>query len=249
MNILEQICDYTRERVAAKKAHTRRFENALRGKDTARSAPSSMTFICEVKKASPSKGVICPAESFDPLAIARGYVQAGAAAISVLTEPKWFMGADEYLQNISRECDIPTLRKDFVVDEFMIYEAKFLGASAVLLICAALSQSDLERYLKIAENIGLCVLVETHDEREIDMALAAGARIIGVNNRNLKTFEVDLSLSERLRKLVPPEVVFVAESGIQTRDDVARLEAAGVQAVLIGETLMRGGSLDCLRGQ
>jgi indole-3-glycerol phosphate synthase len=261
-NILEQICAYTRERIEKQKqiapqiVETARnmpvgnfgFEKALRRDD------GEIAFICEVKKASPSKGVIC--EDFDHVEIAKSYVQSGASAISVLTEPKWFQGADSYLREIadvcsgvcsSGVCNTPLLRKDFTVDEYMIYEAKTLGADAVLLICSVLSGEQIAQYIKIADSLGLSSLVETHDESEIETALRAGARVIGVNNRNLKTFEMDLGLSVRLRKLVPQEITFVAESGIKNREDVALLREAGVNAVLIGETLMRGGSLSCLK--
>ena len=198
---------------------------------------SELSFICEIKKASPSKGVI--AEDFPYLAIASDYEKAGVSAISVLTEPYWFKGANEYLTEISRTVNTPLLRKDFTVDEYMIYEASVLGASAVLLICSILEYEQLLEYIKIADSLRLSSLVETHDEREIEMALKANARIIGVNNRNLKTFEVDISLSEKYRKLVPPEVVFVAESGINNADDVQTLRNVGVNAVLIGESIMR----------
>lgn len=205
------------------------FEKALKTDDIA--------FICEVKKASPSKGVI--AENFPYLEIARDYEAAGASAISVLTEPNKFMGSVEFLRRISAEVKIPVLRKDFTVDEYMIYEAKILGASAVLLICAILSAEQLARYIEITHALGMSALVEAHDEREIEMALKAGARIIGVNNRDLKNFNVDTNNSARLRSLVPRDKIFVSESGIQTAEDVARLHRIGVNAVLIGETLMR----------
>lgn len=214
-----------------------KFAKALRGGD--------ISFICEVKKASPSKGVI--AEDFDCVAIAQSYEKAGAAAVSVLTEPYWFKGADSYLREIADVVGIPLLRKDFTVDEYMIYEAGLLGAGAVLLICAILDRDTIAEYIKVADSLGLCSLVEVHDEAEVKTALAAGARIIGVNNRNLKTFEVDITTSERLRGLVPPDVIFVAESGIKTREDVARLRKIGADAVLVGETLMRGVSLESLR--
>ena len=205
------------------------FENALRSDDIA--------FICEIKKASPSKGVI--AKDFPYLDIARDYEAAGAASISVLTEPYYFKGSDRYLREIADAVSIPLLRKDFTVDSYMIYEAKLLGASCVLLICALLEQDALEEYIATAHNLGLSALVEIHDEREMDMALSASARIIGVNNRNLKTFEVDMTLSERLRALAPPDVLFVSESGISQSEDIARLRRIGVDGVLIGETLMR----------
>jgi indole-3-glycerol phosphate synthase len=194
-------------------------------------------FICEVKKASPSKGII--AEDFPYLTIAKEYEEAGAAAISVLTEPEYFKGDNRYLQEISRAVHIPVLRKDFTVDGYQIYEAKLIGADAVLLICTLLDTGTLRKYIRLCDELGLSALVEAHSEEEVYSALEAGARIIGVNNRNLKTFEVDLSISLRLRSLVPGDIIFVAESGIKTAEDMARLRAAGVDAVLIGETLMR----------
>lgn len=205
------------------------FEKAL-------SAPG-MSFICECKKASPSKGLIAP--DFPYLEIAKSYEDAGASAISVLTEPQWFLGQNTYLQEIVQAVHIPCLRKDFTVDDYMIYEAKVLGASAVLLICSLLSEEQIRDSIKLCDSLGLSALVEAHDADEIEMALRAGARIIGVNNRNLKDFTVDIHNSGRLRSLVPPEVLFVAESGIKTRADVAALEEMGGNAVLIGETLMR----------
>ena len=205
------------------------FEKAL-------SAPG-MSFICECKKASPSKGLIAP--DFPYLEIAKSYEDAGAYAISVLTEPQWFLGQNTYLQEIVQAVHIPCLRKDFTVDDYMIYEAKVLGASAVLLICSLLSEEQIRDSIKLCDSLGLSALVEAHDADEIEMALRAGARIIGVNNRNLKDFTVDIHNSGRLRSLVPPEVLFVAESGIKTRADVAALEEMGGNAVLIGETLMR----------
>ena len=205
------------------------FEKAL-------SAPG-MSFICECKKASPSKGLIAP--DFPYLEIAKSYEDAGASAISVLTEPQWFLGQNTYLQEIVQAVHIPCLRKDFTVDDYMIYEAKVLGASAVLLICSLLSAEQIRDSIKLCDSLGLSALVEAHDADEIEMALRAGARIIGVNNRNLKNFTVDIHNSGRLRSLVPPEVLFVAESGIKTRADVAALEEMGGNAVLIGETLMR----------
>ena len=205
------------------------FERAL--------AQKGLGFICEVKKASPSKGLI--AESFDFVNIAREYEQAGAAAVSCLTEPFWFKGADEYLTQIVQNITIPVLRKDFTVDEYMIYRAKIMGASAILLICSILSQDRLNEYYGIAKSLGLSVVVVAHDEKEIEMALKCGARIIGVNNRNLKDFTVDINNSINLRKLVPEDVIYVSESGMKNPDDIARLYKNGVNAVLIGETLMR----------
>lgn len=196
-----------------------------------------MSFICEVKKASPSKGVI--ANDFPYLRIAKEYEAAGASAISVLTEPFYFQGSDAYFREIRNVIKIPMLRKDFTVEEYMIYQAKEMGADAILLICSLLSEMQLSEYLGIAAELGLSALVETHDEQEIEMALSVGAGIIGVNNRNLKDFTVDIQNSVRLRKLVPAEKLFVSESGMKTREDIQRLEEANVNAVLIGETLMR----------
>ena len=206
-----------------------RLESAIR-------KSADIAFICELKKASPSRGVID--ESFPYQDIALEYNAAGATAISCLTEPYWFLGRDEYLRNIARLVPIPVLRKDFTVDEYQIYEAKRLGASAVLLICAILDTETLRRYIEIADKLGLSALVEAHTADEIRSALDAGARIIGVNNRNLKTFEVDVNTSIRLRELVPPNILFVSESGIRTADDIARLRNIGTNAVLIGESLM-----------
>ena len=196
-----------------------------------------MSFICEVKKASPSKGVI--AENFPYLAIAKEYEKAGASAISCLTEPFYFKGEDRFLKKIAREVSIPVLRKDFTVDRYMIYEAKVLGASAVLLICAILDDVQLKSYLLTAHKLGLSALVETHSAQEVMRALKIGARIIGVNNRDLKTFTVDITTSCQLKKLVPPDVIFVSESGIQTKYDILKLHECGADAVLVGETLMR----------
>ncbi len=205
------------------------FYQALTGEE--------MAFICEVKKASPSKGII--AKEFPYLEIAREYEEAGAAAISCLTEPEFFLGKDAYLRKISSQVSIPVLRKDFTIDEYQIYEAKVLGAGAVLLICSLLEEKTLARYLEIVRSLGLSALVEAHDREEIQMALQAGAQIIGVNNRNLKDFTVSPHNCLALRSYVPGDKVFVAESGIRTREEVKLLEEAGVSAVLIGETLMR----------
>lgn len=245
MTILDQLAAYAQERVANSKKIISEdeiqsralalpkgdfsFERALRTDDIA--------FICECKKASPSKGLI--AEDFPYLTIAKEYEAAGAQAISVLTEPKWFMGKDEYLREIAAQVTIPCLRKDFTVDAYMIYEAKLLGASAVLLICSILTPEQIREYIKICDALGLSALVEAHDAAEVDIALAAGARIIGVNNRNLKDFSVDTNNARRLRDRIPTEILFVSESGIKTAKDVADLRADGVDAVLVGETLMR----------
>lgn len=196
-----------------------------------------ISFICEVKKASPSKGLI--AEDFPYVEIAKAYEEAGADCISVLTEPSKFLGSDAYLEEIVKEVKTPVLRKDFTVDAYQIYQAKALGASMVLLICALLNEETVREYIGICDELGLSALVEAHDEEEIAMAVRAGARIIGVNNRNLKDFTVDVNNSGRMRKLVPSHVLFVAESGIKSAEDIRALKEAGVNGVLIGETLMK----------
>ncbi|MGN0605962.1 MAG: indole-3-glycerol phosphate synthase TrpC [Oscillospiraceae bacterium] len=219
-----------------------RFEKAL--------AKSDISFICECKKASPSKGII--AENFPYLDIAKEYEAAGADCISVLTEPEYFLGSDKYLDEIAHAVNIPCLRKDFTVDEYMIYEAKILGASAVLLICSILDNDSLKKYIGICDTLGLSALVEAHDSDEIKSAIDCGARIIGVNNRNLKDFSINTSNAAELRKLVPKDILFVAESGIKTAADVDMFRKAGADAVLIGETLMRAADkkheLDILKG-
>ena len=245
MNILEQLAAHAKERVAlAEQAcpleiirqKASRMEKGDGSFEKSLKRPG-LSFICECKKASPSRGVI--AENFPYLQIAREYQEAGADAVSVLTEPKWFLGSDRYLREIAETVSLPCLRKDFTVDEYMIYEAKLLGASAVLLICSILSSRQLREYLQICETLGLSALVETHDEGEVDMALEAGARIIGVNNRNLRDFSVDTENSRRLREQIPAEVLFVSESGVRTAADAAALREIGADAVLIGETMMR----------
>lgn len=205
------------------------FERALK--------QPGLSFICECKKASPSKGLIAP--EFPYLDIAREYQAAGADCISVLTEPSRFLGQDRYLQEIAQAVTIPCLRKDFTVDAYMIYEAALLGAKAVLLICAILSRAQLAEYIGICDTLGISALVEAHDEKEVGMALEAGARLIGVNNRSLKDFSVDTKNSQRLRALVPDSVLFVAESGVQSAQDTALLKQIGADAVLVGEALMR----------
>ncbi len=205
------------------------FEDALR--------KEGMSFICEVKKASPSKGVI--SESFPYMEIARDYERGGASCISVLTEPSRFLGDLRYLSEIAGEAKVPVLRKDFVVDEYMIYEAKLAGASAVLLICSILGEDELSRFIGACDSLGMSALVEAHDEEEVSKALRCGARVIGVNNRDLRDFTVDHRNCLRLRPMVPGAGLFVAESGIRTRQDIEDLERSGVDAVLIGETLMR----------
>lgn len=200
-------------------------------------AKPGMSYICEVKKASPSKGLIAP--HFPYLDIAMEYEAAGASAISCLTEPFWFLGSDQYLKEITDTVHIPVLRKDFTVNEYMIYQARALGASAVLLICAILSDDQLSDYLDLTKELGMHALVEAHDEDELARALMCGAQIIGVNNRDLRTFTVDTANSIRLRSQAPADKIFVSESGIRTHDDIQVLYDYGVDAVLIGETLMR----------
>lgn len=259
MTILDQLAEHARERVEAAKerlplkelkkmalACPKRadfpFERAMR--------KPGISLICECKKASPSKGLIAP--DFPYLEIARQYEAAGADAISVLTEPKWFLGKDEYLKEIAGSVKTPCLRKDFMVDEYMIYEAKVLGAEAVLLICSILEEEQLKEYLGLCHELGLSALAEIHDEEEAAMALRAGASMVGVNNRNLKDFSVDQKNSLKLKDKIPPEVLFIAESGVKAPEDVKALERIGADGVLVGETLMRaadkGAKLKELRG-
>ena len=248
--ILDQLVDHARERVAEAKKKIpfekmKQMALEMAAKEPVRDAFAfekalrrpELSFICECKKASPSKGLIAP--DFPYLEIAKEYEKAGADCMSVLTEPRWFLGKDQYLKEIAANVSIPCLRKDFAVDPYMIYEAKVLGASAVLLICSILEKAQLKEYLQIAEGLGLSALVEAHDEEEIAKALEAGARIIGVNNRNLKDFTVDTENSRKLRNMIPKEVLFVSESGVKTPEDVQKLREIGADAVLIGETLMR----------
>lgn len=245
MTILEQLADHARERTEnAKKTYPLEklreqalslpqlnfaFEKAIRKKE--------LSFICECKKASPSRGII--AHNFPYLQIAKEYEAAGADCISVLTEPKWFLGNKEYLHQIASTVSIPCLRKDFTVDEYMIYESRILGASAVLLICSILSERQIGEYIQICDAMGISALVEAHDEQEIAMAVHVGARLIGVNNRNLRDFTVDTENSFRFREMIPRDILFVSESGIRNAQDVEKLRQVGADAVLIGETLMR----------
>ena len=245
MTILDQLADYARLRVEeAKKLlppeelHRQAlslpkgdfpFEKALQ-KD-------GISLICECKSASPSKGLIVP--EFPYLQIAKEYEAGGADCISVLTEPKWFLGSDQYLREIAGTVSVPCLRKDFTVDKYMIDQAKVLGAAAVLLICAILTEEQIKAYLSLCDELGLSALVEVHDERETKTALRAGARIIGVNNRNLKDFSINPDNSCRLRAMVPREVLFISESGVKGPEDVAKLRQMGADGVLVGETLMR----------
>lgn len=271
MNILDEIAERTRQRVADEK-RTRSLESMRQAAEEARRhdcdgcnaedpglsaeefasarilAPCSFPFegmlerpgvqvIAEVKRASPSKGLIVP--DFPYLQIARDYEAAGAAAISCLTEPYWFQGRDEYLAEIAREVRIPVLRKDFVVDEYMVYQAKALGARAVLLICAILDDAQLSAYRQLADELQMSALVEAHTGEEVQRAVACGARVIGVNNRDLKTFNVDMAAARELRDMVPAHTLFVSESGVKSAADVEAARAMRADAVLVGETLMR----------
>lgn len=257
--IINEIAERTRQRVTEKKREKSLdvvmrealnmpynrdflFEKALQSEE--------LSFICEIKKASPSKGIID--ETFPYIDIAKEYEKAGAACISVLTEPDYFLGNDRYLKAVSEVVSIPVLRKDFTIDPYQIYEAKCLGASAVLLICALLDTNTLEEYIYIADRLGLSALVEAHTKEEVERALDAGARIIGVNNRDLKTFKVDIETSIKLREAVPKDKIYVSESGIKSANDIKNLRNNKVDAVLIGETFMRSPdkkkSLDELRG-
>lgn len=253
MNILQEIADKRRRDVENRKRRmsleairTRAEREALRERMEKGNFPfpfekalsgEALQFICEVKRASPSKGII--SANFPYLEIALDYEQAGAGALSVLTEPEYFLGKDEYLKEIAGKVSLPVLRKDFTIDAYQIYEARLLGASAVLLICSLLEQEKLKEFLELAHGLGLSALVETHDENEVERALKAGARIVGVNNRDLKTFQVDIRRSVALRKLVPKEVLFVSESGIEKAADIQTLRENQVNAVLIGEALMK----------
>lgn len=255
MTILEQLAAHAKERV--EQAKKRISPETIRQQALSLMSPTSesgaarnfpfekalqkpgISFICECKKASPSKGLIAP--DFPYLQIAKEYEAAGADCISVLTEPKWFLGSDRFLKEIAAAVSVPCLRKDFTVDEYMIYEASLFGASAVLLICSILSDEQLQEYIGICDELGLSALVEAHDEREVRMALKAKARIIGVNNRNLKDFSVNTENSRSLRALIPDNVLFVSESGVKNADDIRKLAEMGANAVLIGETLMKAG--------
>ena len=245
MTILDKLAEHAFERVKAAEQNVSpdeikslafalpkdyfEFEKALKKPD--------ISFICECKKASPSKGII--SEKFPYLEIAREYEKAGADCISVLTEPKWFLGSGNYLKEIAAAVSVPCLRKDFTVSDYQIYEAILLGAKAVLLICSILSAEQIREYIGICDKLGISALVEAHDESEVKLAVNSGARIIGVNNRNLKDFSVDTDNSKRMRELVPKNIIFVSESGVQAAEDVQKLREIGADAVLIGETLMR----------
>ncbi len=245
MTILDKIAERTKIRVAQYKekisfAEIKQQALSLpRGNFAFEAAlkKSELSFICECKKASPSKGLI--AENFPYLDIAKEYEAAGADCLSILTEPEFFLGDDKFLSEISAQVTIPCLRKDFVVDEYMIYQAKILGASALLLICAILDDERLKNFIATCDALGLSALVEAHDEGEIKRAISCGARVIGVNNRNLKDFSVDMDNAKKLRELVPREIIFVSESGVQSAEDIKKIRELGADAVLIGEVLMR----------
>jgi len=249
MTILDEIAGKTKLRVAAAKNaapvdQVQKKALALAEKEGTPTFPferalalPDLSFICEVKKASPSKGIIVA--DFPYLQIALEYETAGAAAISVLTEPDYFLGSDQYMREIAAAVTIPVLRKDFIIDPYQIYEAKLLGAKAVLLICALLDARTLAEYIKTARELGLSSLVEIHDEAEAEQAVKAGARIIGINNRDLKTFTVDLAVTARIRSLIPSGILAVTESGIKSPDDVRAISGIGIDAALVGESLMR----------
>lgn len=246
MNILEKLAEISRERVKNDKEKISLEEMKSLAKNSKLGdgkiflknlQKKNLSFICEVKKASPSKGII--AENFPFVEIAKDYESAGADCVSCLTEPKYFLGSDEIFKEIRKNISIPMFRKDFTVDEYQIYQSKFFGADAVLLICAILDAATIEKFLKICADLKISALVETHDENEIKTALSVGAEIIGVNNRNLKNFSVDFSNAAKLRDLIPNEKIYVAESGVKTVDDIKILKKIGADAVLIGETLMR----------
>ncbi len=245
MNILDTIAEYSmlrvktdkraipqerlREKAELMKGRDHRFLDALR--------KPGLSFICEIKKASPSKGII--SESFPYLDIAKEYENAGADCVSCLTEPKWFKGSDNIFRQVRASIDTPMIRKDFTVDEYQIYQAKCMEADAVLLICSILDDARLKDYLSLCKEIGLDALVEAHNEKEIESAVKADARIIGVNNRNLKDFSVDFTNALKLRSMIPKKTVYVAESGVKNADDAKRIKEAGADAVLIGEAFMR----------
>ena len=254
--ILDTIAAHARERVAADMAVNdldvirALAQSGGRGNGavfTAALAKEGLSFICEVKRASPSKGLIAP--DFPYLQIAKEYEAAGADAVSCLTEPKWFLGSDDIFREIRKAVATPMLRKDFTVDEYQVYQAKVMGANAVLLICAILDTKTVANYLELCDSLGLAALVEAHDEKEIASAVSAGAKIIGVNNRNLKDFSVDFAKAARLRDLIPAECVYVAESGVARPEDAAALRQIGADAVLVGEVLMRAKDKGALLGK
>lgn len=246
-NILDRIVAEKRREVAALLPKAGQIKQAVAMRKEYRdfagalSRDESVALIAEIKKASPSAGVI--ALNFDPVEISLQYAAAGAAAMSVLTDEKFFQGKLDYLRQVRETVRTPLLRKDFIIDELQVYEAVAGGADAILLIAAILDDAQLKDYRALAEHLQVAVLVEAHDETEVNRALNAGAAIVGINNRDLKTFKVSLATTERLAKLIPESRIIVAESGIQTHADVARVAAAGVDAILVGESLMRSGNI------
>jgi indole-3-glycerol phosphate synthase len=259
--ILDEIAAKTRKRVADAKAALPPRELWRLAETLPPQAPAfeealgtqGISFICEVKRASPSRGLIDRNAVFPHLAIAKEYESAGAAAISVLTEPDYFLGSNTYLKEIAAAVKIPVLRKDFIIDEYQLYEAKALGASAALLICALLDKNSLADFCARAKSLSLSVLVEVHNKSELETALRARPRIIGINNRDLATFKVDIAVTEQLRPLIPGEHIVVSESGIHTQDEVKRMAACAVNALLVGESIMKAPDkrafLKELRGQ
>ena len=245
MTILDEIEEYAKKRVALAKENVSYDDMKEMAKECARGdflferalAKPELSFILECKKASPSKGVI--ADDYPYLSIAKEYEEAGCDAISTLTEPKWFLGSSDHLKEIAKNVSVPVLRKDFVVDDYMVYEAKTIGASAVLLIVSILSETQLQEYIGICDELGLSALVEIHDKDEAMTALRAKARVIGVNNRNLRDFSVDTNNAQSLRDLIPKDVLFVSESGVREAADIKKIAGFGADAVLIGETMMR----------
>nr|WP_253953406.1 indole-3-glycerol phosphate synthase TrpC [Leuconostoc mesenteroides] len=233
------------------KQHTSQFqENFLSKKSLAQ---QKISVVAEIKQASPSKGQIVPSSEFDYQGIAKDYEVAGVDAISVLTEENYFKGSLDILKTVAADSATPVLRKDFTIDPYMIYEAKVAGSQIILLIVAILTDEQLKEYLSLANELGLSVIVEAHNEEEILRAVKANARIIGVNNRNLKDFTVDFDNTKRLRQLVPPEILFISESGIKDRSDVVTLEQIGVDGILVGETFMKAAdklaAIQQLRGE
>ena len=262
MNILTEIANYTKERIARQKqlhslGEVRSRAEALAKDKAGKSfrqalAAPGLSVIAELKAASPSKGIIAQDFASRYLQQAKAYAAGGAAAISCLTEPKYFLGSDEYLRQVRQTVELPLLRKDFTIDEYMVYEAKSIGADAVLLICSLLSGAQLAEYLALAKELGMDALVEAHDAKELERAVLAKAEIIGVNNRDLQDFSINMGNSLKLRQLVPQGISFVAESGIKSLEDIRLLQEAGVDGVLIGELLMSsknpGRLLQAIRG-
>lgn len=245
MTILDKLAEHAKERVLEAKRITSlsslisQVEKIEKGSFAFEKAiyKDEMSFICECKKASPSKGVI--AEQYDPLSIAKEYERIGADCVSVLTEPKWFLGSNSHLKEVASTISLPCIRKDFIVDEYMIYEARTLGAEAILLICSILTPKQIKDYIEICDNLGIAALVETHDIEEAKVAIDAGSRLIGINNRNLKDFSVNMKNTEDVCKIIPKDIAIISESGIKEPEEIKTLDEMGIRAVLIGETFMR----------